>query len=71
MEKFELGTIKVSSAAANALTETGLDIEILLARHQDGDWGNVDNDHRLRNEWAVEHNSTKRGFANKAMSYLA
>jgi ubiquinone/menaquinone biosynthesis C-methylase UbiE len=60
MGKFELGAIKVSTAAANALTETCLELETLLTRHQDGDWGNVDNAQRLRNEWAVEHNGLIR-----------
>lgn len=62
MGKFELGTIKVSSAASNALVETCLDLETLLTRHQDGDWGNVDNAHRLRNEWALEHNGLIRSM---------
>jgi ubiquinone/menaquinone biosynthesis C-methylase UbiE len=60
MGKFELGTIKVSSAASNALVETCLDLETLLTRHQDGDWGNVGNVHRRRNEWALEHNGLIR-----------
>jgi len=60
MGNFELGAIKVSSTAANALKETGLALDSLLTRHQDGDWGNVDNARRLRNEWAVEHNGLIR-----------
>ena len=62
MGKFELGTIKVSSAASNALEETCLDLETLLTRHQDGDWGNVDNVRRLRNEWALAHNGLIRSM---------
>ncbi len=55
MAKFELGRIKVSSAASNALEETCLDLQSLLTRHQNGDWGHVKDAHRLRNEWALEH----------------
>ena len=62
MGNFELGAIKVSSTAANALKETGLALETLLTKHQDGDWGNVDNAQRLRNEWAVEHNGLIRSM---------
>jgi ubiquinone/menaquinone biosynthesis C-methylase UbiE len=55
MTKFELGTLHISSAAADALAETGTDVKSMLARHQGGDWGHVEESRRLRNEWALTH----------------
>jgi hypothetical protein len=39
--RFELGEIVVTPAASAALAASGLSLETLLARHQQGDWGDV------------------------------
>ena len=60
MKKFELGAVKVSPAASDTLAVNCLDPATYLARHQSGEWGDLDNAHRLRNDWALEHDGTIR-----------
>lgn len=60
MEKFAVGIVRVSSAASDALALYRLDPRTYLARHQNGEWGDVDRAHALRNDWAVEHRGTIR-----------
>jgi ubiquinone/menaquinone biosynthesis C-methylase UbiE len=60
MKKFEIGAIEVSPAASDALTANALDLATYLARHQNGDWGDLEDAHHLRNDWALEHNGVIR-----------
>jgi SAM-dependent methyltransferase len=60
MKKFELGAVKVSPAASGMLARNDLDLKTYLARHQQGDWGEVDPSRRWRNEWALAHLGTIR-----------
>jgi hypothetical protein len=48
--RFELGEIVVTPAASAALAESGLRLEQLLARHRQGDWGDVSPQVREVNE---------------------
>lgn len=52
LAKFRLGTICISQAAINLLTEGGgtlnLDAMNILTRHQMGDWGHGDNEENDR-----------------------
>lgn len=42
MRLFELGTIELSTAATEALKANNLTAEYLLSKHQQGDWGELD-----------------------------
>jgi ubiquinone/menaquinone biosynthesis C-methylase UbiE len=55
MSLFSLGQVETSPAAAAALVAAGRDLEGLLARHQRGDWGDVDQRLRQYNDWASQH----------------
>lgn len=52
-QKFELGQV-VMTRGVSALVEDGLNIMSLIRRHAKGDWGDVPDDDRERNEHAVE-----------------
>ena len=42
MKLFDLGIIEISAVAKDALEENGLVAEDFLSRHQQGDWGDLD-----------------------------
>ena len=48
--KFEAGEIVVTPAASAALEATGQCLEVMLARHRSGDWGDVSDQAREINE---------------------
>lgn len=48
--KFEVGSIVVTPAAEVALSANGTLVDDLLARHQEGDWGDVTDPLRMVNE---------------------
>ena len=54
MNKFELGKIIISPTASDVLAETGIDLGILLERHEKGDWGDVESHEKIRNDWALK-----------------
>ena len=51
---FELGQISVTEGADHALRETGETPEVFLRRHQAGDWGDVSEETRRKNEEALK-----------------
>ena len=55
MPRFALGTIEISPAAAAALTAAATEPTVFLDRHQRGDWGTVDDEHRHDNHFALKH----------------
>jgi 2-polyprenyl-3-methyl-5-hydroxy-6-metoxy-1,4-benzoquinol methylase len=55
MNLFDLGSIETTSAAFAALAKANADRAVYLARHQRGDWGDVDQKQRQYNDWALEH----------------
>jgi SAM-dependent methyltransferase len=57
---FDLGTVEVSPAAAAALAADRLDLAVFLERHRRGDWGDMDDAHRLHSDWALAHNGVIR-----------
>ncbi len=52
---FSLGAVTISPGAQAALTARGVGAAPFLARHQRGDWGEVDDRDREENEFAVRH----------------
>lgn len=52
---FQLGEITISDFARRASAESGEDLQSFLARHQRGDWGEVDATGQLHNDHAVSH----------------
>ncbi len=50
---FEPGTI-IATPGTLILAEQGLDLQVYLQRHLKGDWGDLDNDDKRVNQWAVE-----------------
>jgi ubiquinone/menaquinone biosynthesis C-methylase UbiE len=54
MERFSLGLTEISPAAAEALATAQVDPAIFFSRHQQGEWGNVDDNQRQGNEIAVQ-----------------
>ncbi len=54
MHDFHLGTISTTPAAASALAAAAIEPATLLARHQAGDWGSVDEAARRANEVAAQ-----------------
>ncbi len=52
---FSLGTITITPEAGAALARTGDDAAIFLARHQRGDWGEVEDSRRQANEFALRY----------------
>ena len=55
MHLFSLGTIEVTLAASAALAAASTDPAIYLARHQSGDWGEVDESWQQANDLAIQH----------------
>lgn len=55
MSLFSLGKVETSPAAAAALVAAGRDLEDILARHQSGDWGDVDAQQQQYNDWALRN----------------
>jgi hypothetical protein len=55
--RFALGQILATPGALNALEEAGDDARAFLARHQSGDWGNLDEHDKRENELSIQ-----RGF---------
>ena len=55
MQLFELGTVDITPRAADALAAAAVDPADLLARHQRGDWGDIDEENRSDNTFALEH----------------
>ena len=54
MELFELGTVEILPAAAAALKANNLTSDHLLSRHQQGDWGDLDEVTRQNNAAGIE-----------------
>jgi 2-polyprenyl-3-methyl-5-hydroxy-6-metoxy-1,4-benzoquinol methylase len=52
---FDLGRIEVTPAASATLSAAGVDPAVYLARHQRGDWGDVDDKRAQVNGWALGH----------------
>jgi 2-polyprenyl-3-methyl-5-hydroxy-6-metoxy-1,4-benzoquinol methylase len=50
MKLFELGAIEISAAAKEALEANNLTSEYLLSKHQQGDWGDLDEVSRQKND---------------------
>jgi hypothetical protein len=50
---FDLGTIGATPAAIEAMQRRGLNMRLLLLRHVTGDWGDMDDEDRARNDRAV------------------
>ncbi len=53
MKLFELGSIELSDSAIKALKINNLRADDLLARHQQGDWGDLDKSRRQKNDAEV------------------
>ena len=51
--KFEVGQLGITPGAQELIPMQ--EVEIALNRHASGDWGNVCEDDRGQNEWALEH----------------
>ncbi|HZS76510.1 MAG TPA: class I SAM-dependent methyltransferase [Ktedonobacteraceae bacterium] len=56
MSLFQSGTLDITPAASAALEALGADLSAYLSRHQNGDWGEVDEITRRDNDYAAEHN---------------
>lgn len=53
--RFSLGRVVATPGALHALERVGMGALPLLARHQSGDWGQVDAEDWKANEEAIEH----------------
>lgn len=53
LPKFELGRLQATTAALEAIQQSGEEIESYLNRHIHGDWGSVSEADRLANDQAV------------------
>lgn len=53
--RFSLGRVVATPGALHALDRAGMGALPLLARHQSGDWGQVDAEDRQTNEQALAH----------------
>jgi hypothetical protein len=53
--KFPLGRLVATPGAIRAMAESGQDAGFFLARHQQGDWGSVDEEDRRLNDEALLH----------------
>jgi len=51
--KFDLGQVVVTPRVSSALEQCGLTVDVLLARHQAGDWGDVSDVEKRMNDDAV------------------
>lgn len=54
---FDLGKTVVTPAAIEALQQSGVSAASLLRRHQCGDWGDLDNENKDRNNAALRGGS--------------
>ena len=54
---FTLGRVVATPGALAAIGVSGVDLSIYLARHQSGDWGEVDDQ-----DWKENHISLEQGF---------
>lgn len=52
---FDLGQIVATPGALAALEEAGVQPLALLARHVNGDWGELDDHDKAENEYSVKH----------------
>lgn len=52
---FTLGRLVATPGALAAIGVLGDDLSTFLARHQSGDWGDIDADDRKENQLSVEH----------------
>ena len=57
MELFELGNVEILSEAAAALKANNVTATALLSRHQQGDWGDMDEVEQRNNEAALQDES--------------
>ena len=55
MVPFPLGKVVATPGALEVLLEAGEDPFLYLARHQEGDWGDLDPHDRRENERSLEH----------------
>jgi hypothetical protein len=51
--KFPLGRLVATPGALRAIKEAGNTPQQFLARHQQGDWGDLDDHDRRENEWSI------------------
>ena len=51
---FTLGRVVATPGALAAIGVSGDDLSTYLARHQSGDWGDVDEHHRKENQLSLE-----------------
>ena len=51
---FELGKISITEGAQHSLRETDQTAEEFLRRHKSGDWGDISDETRLKNQEALE-----------------
>ena len=52
--RFDLGAIGTTTGADEVIRRCGLDLRFLLLRHVTGDWGDMDEADRVRNDRAVD-----------------
>src|SRR5690242_11622405 len=55
MELFSVGAVEITARARVALADAAVDPAVLVARHQRGDWGEVDEHDRAYNEFSLRH----------------
>ena len=55
MALFGLGKVQITASAQAALADAACSAISLLARHESGDWGEVDDRVAAKNEFAIEH----------------
>ena len=53
--KFSLGRTVATPAAIQFIQEHGVDHNRIMTRHHFGDWGDVCEEDRRQNEWALKH----------------
>jgi len=51
---FDLGTVGTTTGADEVIQRKSIDLRFLLLRHVTGDWGDMDEDDRARNDRAVD-----------------
>ena len=57
MAEFGLGKFFLTSRAIDALTEAGQPLEDLLKRHESGDWGEIPEEDKRKNDEALAHDN--------------
>jgi hypothetical protein len=55
---FELGQVVATTGAVEVIQRRGIDVRLLLLRHITGDWGDLDDEDKARNDQAV-HQGTR------------